>query len=363
MFTVPPLFQLILNKQKTGYLVVDKNLMITESGGDQNTFAFFKEETLQFPESLLDFIPELYGYEEYLSQLFEGKCPEISLDNINKTTPANELHYVNLTILPFHRDNTQQETNFILVLISDVTPKSTIQQTLKQQRNELILLRQDLKATNERLRFIVQHYIPFEVGKNLLENKTVPKLGGIEREVTVLFADLRNFTSTCEKLHPQKTVHMLDIYLDIATKAISLHGGVIVNYMGDAIMAVFNAPNEQKNHAERAVKAGLRIKEKAMNTDATSEGVPSLYFGIGINTGIATIGNIGAEWHYQYTAIGDMVNVASRICGQAKENEVLIGEQTLQYIKNDVTAIKLPPTKLKGKSDNMHLYQISTFTK
>ncbi|MFC5047960.1 hypothetical protein ACFSTE_00940 [Aquimarina hainanensis] len=70
MFTVPPLFQLILNKQKTGYLVVDKNLMITESGGDQNTFAFFKEETLQFPESLLDFIPELYGYEEYLSQLF-----------------------------------------------------------------------------------------------------------------------------------------------------------------------------------------------------------------------------------------------------------------------------------------------------
>ncbi|EDN72132.1 adenylate/guanylate cyclase [Beggiatoa sp. SS] len=205
----------------------------------------------------------------------------------------------------------------------------------------------------------MQYYVPREVGKALMEKRIVPKLGGEEREVTALFADLRNYTSISEQLTPNQTIEMLHVCLDIATTAIAESGGVVVNYMGDAVMAIFNAPNEQADHAQRAVQAGLTIQAMmALYQQNTDNMIPSLHFGVGINTGMAVVGNIGAQWHYQYTAIGDTINVASRICSHARPNEVLIGTNTYAYVQNSITAQALAPLKFKGKSQEITVYQV-----
>jgi adenylate cyclase len=193
-----------------------------------------------------------------------------------------------------------------------------------------------------------------------MENRILPELGGEVREITALFADLRNYTRMSEKLTPTEMIEMLHTCLNIASIAIAEFGGVIVNFMGDAVMAIFNAPDEQTDHAQRAVRAALNL-QSLMNRhhqQTTVDKKPILYFGIGINTGSALVGNIGAQWHYQYTAVGDTVNVASRICSHAQPQEILIGENTYAHLQRRITAQALPPIQFKGKSEASTVYRV-----
>jgi len=354
-----PLLQLLLGEQKIGYVISDNQLTVIDYGG--SPMVFIETQNLPKPLQLLDFIPELNGCEDILEDVINGVLPRFQLENINRTLPNNELSYFNLTCyIPPTSNNTHPQLLFIL---ADTSHSAQTQQTLTQQRNELSLLKHNLNETNQRLEFILQYYIPKEVGEALKKNRIVPELGGEEREITVLFADLRGYTSISEKLTPSETIDMLHVHLDIATTAIAEAGGVIVNYMGDAVMAVFNAPNDQPDHAYRAVQSGLTIQTmlERYHQEVLKEQKPSLYFGVGINTGTAIVGNIGARWHYQYTAVGDIVNVASRLCSHARPHEVLIGTNTYTYIQDSVIAKALPPLKFKGKSQEMTIYQVTAF--
>ncbi len=352
----PNLLQFYLREQKIAYILVDQDLDVLEFKGENSLLGNSAQQP--FPE-LLDLMPELVGCEDILQEVLNGHLPRFELDSLNRTDADGKLHYVTMTILPY----VPEETNCLpclLITLNDVTAWTEVEQTLTQQRNEMSLLKQSLADTNQRLEFILQRYVPREVGDALLEKRILPELGGELREVTLLFADLRNYTGTSEKQTPNETIEMLHVYIDIASTAIAVEGGVIVNYMGDGIMAMFNAPNEQPKHAQQAVKAGLIMQAMAKEYKEKDSSYPSsLYFGVGINTGEALVGNIGAQWHYQYTAVGDTVNVASRICGHARPGEVLIGESVYAHIADIVEANALPPIKFKGKTQEVTVYQVN----
>lgn len=352
----PELFKLFLHKQHTAYLLINRQCEIVQSYGTFSNFALDQAITSNSSD-MFDFIPELIGCDDILWDVLDGNLPDFELENLNRINDKGEIFYLNVYILAYQPP---QGNKLLLIILRDTTDWTTIQQTLTQQRNNLHLLQHDLAQTNQQLEFILQHYVPREVSKGLLEKRITPELGGELREVTVLFADLRNFTSTSEKFSPRQVVEMLHIYLNLASEAIEETGGVIVNYMGDAVMAVFNAPNLQPDHAFRAVRAGLIMQFKASQYHASqTQDIPAMFFGVGINTGQAVMGNIGAQWHYQYTAIGDSVNVASRICSYARAGEILIGTNTYNATKTTIDALALEqPLKFKGKSYETIVYRV-----
>lgn len=352
----PELFKLLLHKQHTAYLLINRNYGVVQSYGHFNNFGL--DQTITDNSSdVFDFIPELIGCDDILWDVFDGNLPDFELENLNRINEVGKIFYLNIYILAYQP---LQGEKLLLIMLRDTTEWTKIQQTLTQQRNDLHLLQHDLAQTNQQLEFILQHYVPREVSKGLLEKRITPELGGELREVTVLFADLRNFTSTSEKFSPRQIVEMLHVYLNLASEAVEEAGGVIVNYMGDAVMAVFNAPNLQPDHAFRAVRAGLIMQLKASQHHATqTQDIPSMFFGVGINTGQVVMGNIGAQRHYQYTAIGDSVNVASRICSHAQAGEILIGTNTYDVVKKHIQATPFDqPLKFKGKSCETMVYKV-----
>ncbi len=351
-----PLLQLLYDEQKIGYIVTNPEYTILDYEGESSLFVDLCEE---LPVTLFDLVPELMGCEDILQDILDGVLPRFQLENLNRELANQEVGYINIAVLHYVSEEGQP---LLLVVLSDTTAWTTVQQVLTQQRNDLKLLQSKLDVTNQRLEFILQRYVPREVSNALLENRIVAELGGDVREITALFADLRNYTSISEKLTPTETIELLHVFLDIATTAIAESGGVVVNYMGDAVMAIFNAPNEQPDHAYRAVQAGLTMQ--IMTTvyqehEDNSKIHPPFRLGVGINTGQALVGNIGAQWHYQYTAIGDTINVASRLCSNAQPDEVLIGANTHTYLKDYITAEALPPIKFKGKSQAMTVYRVT----
>ncbi len=338
--------QFIFQHQKTAYAVVDTTSNIIQRGGDTNLFGDMLQENM----TLFDLVPELYGCEDVIDDVIVGNLNEFALDNLNRVLLNGDTRYVDLALLPYEQ--------YLLVLLIDKTEWVQTQQTLTQQRNELRLLKSKLDEVNQRMEFIIQHYVPREVGKALMEKRITADLGGDLREVTALFADLRNYTSISEKYTPNEMIDLLHICLEIAASAVEQQGGVVVNFMGDAIMAIFNAPNYQSDHAKRATRAGLIMQENMKQYLAENRDSPPLYLGVGINTGQALVGNIGVQWHYQYTSVGDTINVASRICSAARPEEVLIGPNTYEYIKHQAETKALPPMKFKGKSLEMVVYTV-----
>src|SRR5262249_437673 len=176
-----------------------------------------------------------------------------------------------------------------------------------------------------------------EVAAELLEKGRA--LGGEEREVTVLFSDLRNFTGMCEALSPQEMLAILNRYFTRMAAIVEKHGGVIDKYVGDALMALFGAPLSYADDANRALSASLEMV--AALEDVIQEwrlrGLPTINLGIGIHTDIVVAGNMGSETRLNYTVIGDGVNLASRLEGLTKEPsydaKIIVSGSTLSKVK------------------------------
>lgn len=181
-------------------------------------------------------------------------------------------------------------------------------------------------------------------------------LSGELREVTVLFADIRNFTTIAERMRPHEVVDLLNQYLGEMTHVVFRYDGTVDKYIGDAIMAVFNAPVVQKDHAWLAVSAAFHIQEAVAAMRLTN---PFISVGIGINTGSAILGNIGTDLHLDYTVIGDAVNIASRLCRDAGPGQMLISAKTYEYVQKYVDVIKMDPRRFKGKAEPIEIYNIT----
>ncbi|MDI6689897.1 MAG: tetratricopeptide repeat protein [Actinomycetota bacterium] len=178
------------------------------------------------------------------------------------------------------------------------------------------------------------------------------------QEVTVLFADIRGFTSLSEDLAPERVRSVLNTYLAFLTEIIFQYGGTLDKYIGDAIMAFFNAPKEQKDHALRAVEVAVEMQREIKLFQAKATDLPAVSYGIGINTGEVVVGHIGSGKRLDFTVIGDNVNIASRLCSVAGKGQILISSSTYDLVKDAVEAEKLMPIWLKGKKEPMIIYNV-----
>jgi len=209
---------------------------------------------------------------------------------------------------------------------------------------------------------IFSKYVSKDVLEDILHDPSKVKLGGEEREVTVLFSDIRGFTTLSEKAHPKKLVSTLNQYFSSMSGQVLKYGGVLDKYIGDAIMAFWGAPLDDPDHAENALKAGLgMIKElERFNKELKRSGEPEIQIGVGIYTGPAIVGNIGSEFRFDYTAIGDTVNVASRLEGLNKDykTSVIIGETTKNKIKGKYNFKFLGSANVKGREGALDVYSV-----
>lgn len=205
-------------------------------------------------------------------------------------------------------------------------------------------------------------YVSPSVLKQITENPSAVKLGGEEKEITVLFSDIRGFTTMSEKTTPPELVRILNTYFSAITKKIIENDGVLDKYIGDAIMAFWGAPISEPKQADRAVKAGLEMLEELnrLNKTLASQGDPEIKIGVGIYTGKAVVGNIGSEHRFDYTAIGDTVNTASRLEGLNKEykTEIIIGESTKNQLTEEFKITPLGSANVKGKMEALKIYNV-----
>ena len=201
-------------------------------------------------------------------------------------------------------------------------------------------------------------YVSKEVVDEILKAGKID-LKGQQKEISVLFADIRGFTSLSEKLSPHEVVAMLNAYLGGMTDSVLKQKGTLDKYIGDCIMAVFNSPLKQPDHIIRAIKTALEM-QKAVDKISKTKKVPTVQCGIGINAGEAVVGNIGSEKRVDYTAIGDAVNIASRLCSVAKGGQVIISEQTYHKVKDKIIAKKIGEVKLKGKEKLVVIYEVKS---
>lgn len=226
---------------------------------------------------------------------------------------------------------------------------------------ELILfILTDIKAISIKKAF--SSYVSPDVVEIMTENPEKLKLGGETREITIIFTDLRGFTTLSEGLKSEEVVYMLNQLNSPLTHTILKHKGLLDKYIGDAIMAIFNAPVNIPNHADMACKASLEMLNiiDKVNEKFRSEGLPSVDIGIGINTGIATVGNIGSDIRFDYTAIGDSVNLASRLEGLNKiyKTQIIISEFVAEKLQDNYCYRLLDKVIVKGKEKPVTVYQL-----
>ena len=202
-----------------------------------------------------------------------------------------------------------------------------------------------------------EHYLSPDMVKKLQDNPSLLKLGGETRELTFLFCDIRGFTPISEKYKsdPQGLTKLINSFLTPMTDIILKSGGTIDKYMGDCIMAFWNAPLDCHNHQEKAIIAAYKMREKMRELKL------GFNIGIGINTGTAVVGNMGSEQRFDYSVLGDAVNLASRLEGQSKEfnTTIVIGEDTYNTVEKSYNKMyKLGTVTVKGKSNKVKIYSI-----
>ncbi len=222
------------------------------------------------------------------------------------------------------------------------------------------------KKSRKKVLGAFEKYVSKEVIKHIMENPERLKLGGDKREITIFFSDVRGFTSISEKLTPEELVHLLNEYLSEMTNLILKNNGVVDKYMGDAIMAFWNAPLDQPKHAELACKTCLEMEKrlKQLQKKWTEEGVPPIEIGIGLNTGNAVVGNMGSYERFDYTAMGDTINTGSRLEGLNKQygTRILISESTKNKIDTKRFVVrKIDKVAVKGKKEPITIFELVSF--
>ena len=204
-------------------------------------------------------------------------------------------------------------------------------------------LRQQIKKQFE-------HYLDPRQVKRLQKDPSLLKLGGEKRRCTFLFTDVRGFTALSETLPPEEVTKIMNKALTIQSDAVQKHGGMVDKYIGDAMMAIFNAPIDLQHHEHIAVTCAKEIQDNIIKADI------GVAIGVGVNTGEAVIGNMGSDTRFDYSAIGDAVNTAARLESGTKEAgvDILIGEETEKYCGVQLKALK--PIKVKGKQKPLKIY-------
>ena len=239
-----------------------------------------------------------------------------------------------------------------LELISAVAAQTAI--AVENARAHERLAREEVARAN------YSRFLPEYVVKQMLENPESFKLGGVNQTITILFADIRGFTSISEHAPPEKIVGLLNRYFSAMTDIIFAHGGTLDKYLGDGLMALFGAPTTTPEDASNALNAAVAMQRRLLgiNQELRQEGLSEVGVGIGLHTGEVTVGYIGSERRSEYTAIGDSVNTASRLESNAKGGEILISEATAKAARSRYKLKPREPITVKNREQPVILWEV-----
>lgn len=239
-----------------------------------------------------------------------------------------------------------------LELISAVAAQTAVAvETIKAHKR---LAREEVARAN------YSRFMPEYVVKELLEKPDSFRLGGVNQTITVLFADIRGFTAFSEGEKPERVVNLLNKYFTAMTEIIFEYGGTLDKYLGDGLMAIFGAPTASDHDADNAVKTAIAMQNalKDLNAELKTAGFKEIAIGIGLHTGVATIGYIGSERRSEYTAIGDTVNLASRLESAAAGGQILISEATGRACKESFQIRKCQPLQVRNRVQPVSLFEV-----
>lgn len=212
----------------------------------------------------------------------------------------------------------------------------------------------------DRIRGALGRYLPLQLVEKVIGGKEQIKLGGERVHATILFADIRGFTSIMSSMEPETVVELLNRYFSVMIDMVFRHQGTLDKIMGDAVMAVFGAPIAHEDDELRAVKAGLDMQRgiRELNDSLVQEGKKPINVGMGIATGIVISGNVGSKDRMEFTVMGDPVNVAFRVQNLADQEQVLITGSTYQHLIDQVVVNELEPIRVKGKTELIDVYEV-----
>lgn len=186
-------------------------------------------------------------------------------------------------------------------------------------------------------------------------SRVVPQEGE-RREVTIFFSDIRNFTSIAERLEPEQIVRLINIYFDVQTQIIEANGGIVDKFMGDQIMAVFQGPAMVENAVRAAVEIQRAVRK--VNKQREAIGEATIELGVGINQGSAVMGNMGSRHRMDYTVIGDVVNIAARLCGMARGSQIIAEQSLARQLNGTYATVSLDPILVKGRSKPVEICEV-----
>ena len=213
------------------------------------------------------------------------------------------------------------------------------------------------EAQAKQIRRLFERYVHPNVVDQLIKNPMALNLGGETKEISVVFADIRGYTSLSERMPPEAVMHLINRYLQIMCEAIWDEKGTITAFQGDALMAIFNAPLEQRDHALRAVRSAWKMRNAVEQYQRSQPQETIVRYGIGVNTGLATVGNVGSQERLQnYTAIGDVVNVASRLQNNATDNNIYLNDPTYTQVYRHVKVSPPFSMQVKNKSASLNVH-------
>ena len=219
----------------------------------------------------------------------------------------------------------------------------------------------------KRVRGAFQYYLTASVVEEMLRNPDKLKLGGEKKDLTVLFSDIRGFTSISERMTPDGLVKFLNEYLTKMTDVVFKYDGLLDKYIGDAVMAVWGAPLDQPDHARRACLTALDMLDELhrLQKKWSAEGLPVLNIGIGVNAGPMVVGNMGSDRRFNYTVMGDSVNTGSRLEGLNKVygTNIIVSQTTLEKVQEEFIARELDLVRVKGKGQPVKIFELLSLVK
>jgi len=322
-----------------------------------------------FPEAYAKTIPPTIGIEEIVRQaiqigqaiyvpdvLADPRCPRSPLHDMRAllVTPLvdDQQPIAALSVYSPEVDAFEESHHHTLSILATQAAVAIVKARFFQEREAL---RQREKRV---IQDLFQHYVSPIVVNRLIDGLEDVGLGGERHEISVLFADIHAFTTFSEKQAPERLIEVLNRYLTLAAEAILAQEGTLDKFMGDGVMAFFNAPLPQPDHTLRAVQAALAIQQTIAQHNSAVSGPDRLFFDMGIHVGPAVVGNIGTPQQMNYTAIGDTVNLAKRLQENARGGQIILGQAAYEAVKEVVMVEDLGPLVVKGHTAAEHAYAL-----
>lgn len=345
----------ILENMRDGVMSLDLNgMIVTFNAAAENILGLPRDEVLG--EAFAGVFLLIDGSDDFVQSVLDAITQSSVVHQKRVTFPTSEgtkILAVTTTFLYGKAPGSGAPTRLgVIAVFSDIT--------------EVERLRDNVLA-QERLKNQLARYLPQPVIERCMSDGSGWEPGGEECLVTILSSDIRGFTTVSERLSPQETLTLLNIYFGEMTQLVFQYEGTLDKFIGDGLLAIFGAPYHRPDDAKRAVACaiGMVQRVKTLNTELERSGLPTIAIGVGLNSGLAIAGNVGGEQRMDYTAVGDVVNTAFRLTGEAipdrsrgEVGEIVLSKSTYDLVRGDFEAELVGERSLKGKAAPQAIYRV-----